>query len=732
MSAEILTQAVCHHEAGRLEKAEALYREVLKLEPDQPDALHLLGVLAHQKGDHDAAVVAIERAIAIAPEVAAYHGNLATALRALGRTEEAIRHFEKAVAQEPGLAPHHYNLAIALKAAKRPEEALPCFEKALALKSDHLEARFAYGNALREMGRPEKARRQYKKALFYDPKFAEAHRALGELAYEQAEWEQALSHFERALSLDTPFPAAVLIGITWVFSFLSSNAYQPNVENLLLKCFASPDVGHQRLALLSAEQIRFKYPHIFDGEAKDPGDAEAFLEDPLLRALLAKTINVDAALERPLTRLRRWFFLAGDVPAQALSFLAALAEQGLNNEYAFLVSPEEEAKLAALKTELESDLAPATDLTATDLDETLCRKLLLFSLYAPLHRLAEPDKLKGVSLDSWPSYLQPIVRRTLLDWFEEAAIKAKLPALTPIADATSRAVRSQYEENPYPRWFSADRQRRGVLPANLKSAAANFASADGSAEPDEILIAGCGSGQQAILRALMHPQVQITAVDLSRASLAYGVRMARRLGIENIDFLQADLLKLDVLKKQFPLIECGGVLHHLADPVAGWSVLTGLLRPGGWMFIGLYSEMARKDIVEARKWIAELGLKPTPEDMRALRKRLFFDAGDKDLPNVETFKRGNDLFDLNGCRDLLFHVQEHRFTLPQIGEILDRLGLRFAGFHLEDPSIRLTYGRQYPEDSEMTNLDNWDRFETTFPSAFVNMYQFWCEKPASA
>ena len=94
------------------------------------------------------------------------------------------------------------------------------------------------------------------------------------------------------------------------------------------------------------------------------------------------------------------------------------------------------------------------------------------------------------------------------------------------------------------------------------------------------------------------------AVDLSLTSLAYAVRKTRELGIGNIEYRQADILALGALTERFDVVDCTGVLHHLADPVAGWRILCSLLRPGGLMRIGLYSEQARRHVVRAREFIA--------------------------------------------------------------------------------------------------------------------------------
>src|SRR5258708_25956756 len=123
------------------------------------------------------------------------------------------------------------------------------------------------------------------------------------------------------------------------------------------------------------------------------------------------------------------------------------------------------------------------------------------------------------------------------------------------------------------------------------------------------------------------------AVDLSLASLGYARRKSEELGL-TIAYAQADILELERdLKKggrQFDLIESLGVLHHLADPWAGWRALLSLLRPGGFMLLGLYSEMARRPVLAARARIAERG--GGAEDIRGFRQELI-QSGDP-LPYV--------------------------------------------------------------------------------------------------
>jgi 2-polyprenyl-3-methyl-5-hydroxy-6-metoxy-1,4-benzoquinol methylase len=108
----------------------------------------------------------------------------------------------------------------------------------------------------------------------------------------------------------------------------------------------------------------------------------------------------------------------------------------------------------------------------------------------------------------------------------------------------------------------------------------------------------------------------VLAVDLSLTSLGYAMRKTRELAITNIDHAQADILKLGTLSQTFDVIEACGVLHHLDDPFAGWRVLLELLRPGGFMYLGLYSALGRKHIVNVRSLIAERGYRSSPDHIR--------------------------------------------------------------------------------------------------------------------
>ena len=193
--------AAQHHKEGRLSQAETAYQRILESDPNQPIALHLLGVVAHQTGKNDVAVDLITRAIAIDPDLAEAHSNLGTALRELGKLEEAVTSYHKALALKPDYADAHNNLGNALKDLGKPEEAVASYHKALNLKPDLAEAHNNLGNALRDLGKPDEAISSYQKALNLKPDYVNAHNNLGLALRELGRLEDALQIFE---SIDTP------------------------------------------------------------------------------------------------------------------------------------------------------------------------------------------------------------------------------------------------------------------------------------------------------------------------------------------------------------------------------------------------------------------------------------------------------------------------------------------------------------------------------------------------
>ena len=199
--AQVLQQALAHHQAGHMLQAEALYRQALVAEPLNPDALHLLGVLAYQVGQLAVAVDLITHAVAVNPAFAQAHYNLGIALKDQGRLEEAASAYHRAVAVQPDYADAHDNLGNVLLDLGRAEAAVPCYRRAIALRPGNPVTHNNLGIALKQTGQLQEATAAYRQAIALKPDYVEAHNNLGNALKELGQLEEAAQCFQRVLAM---------------------------------------------------------------------------------------------------------------------------------------------------------------------------------------------------------------------------------------------------------------------------------------------------------------------------------------------------------------------------------------------------------------------------------------------------------------------------------------------------------------------------------------------------
>jgi 2-polyprenyl-3-methyl-5-hydroxy-6-metoxy-1,4-benzoquinol methylase len=555
---------------------------------------------------------------------------------------------------------------------------------ALGRDADHLRSLVLLGDIVQQGGRNKLAVKLLSQALALDRCDVAAHDTIA-IAYQAlGRLDEAARHFTQAMALGLRDP------------------------EMLIKQSPAVAAPLRRLAAARPRQLPL-------AELLGPRGVTLIAHEAMLLALLQSKIVHDIELEQLLTAIRRGLLqeVTERHPAvidnDGLALFGALAQQCFLNEYVFALGESEREQLRQVRDRIANALGAGAEIAPLD--------VIVAASYEPLHTLPGASAL----LDrSGPEAVEQLLTQQIREPAEEAADYGEIPSLTAIDDATSLQVKSQYEENPYPRWTTVPHvhpttvvnflwDRLNILPAGWSRTTAGV----------DILIVGCGTGSHPIDSGLRFPQARILATDISRKSLAYARRKTRALGFTNVIYAQADILKLASLQRRFDVIEAVGVLHHLADPEAGWRTLLSLLRPNGLMLVGLYSATARRPLAAVRAFIAERGYRPTAAAIRNCRQDLIRRGG---MPPFRDFSS------VSGCRDLLFNVMEHQFTIPQIETFLDANRLTFLGFDQLPPDVLRQFSQQFPDTATLRDLKSWHAYEQMHPLTFGNMYFFWVQK----
>jgi tetratricopeptide (TPR) repeat protein len=757
---KVLQRGMSFHQSGQLDEAIHCYQITLEFNPENAAVLSNLGAALQATGRLEEAVSSCQKAIAIKPDYVEAYYNLGITLKAQGKLEAAVKSFQKAIVIKPDFTKVYYNLGAALQEQGNLEAAVASYQKAIAIKPDYVDAYSNIGNVLQEQGNLEAAVASYQKAIAIKPDFAEAHSNLGAALQEQGNLEEAITSYQKAIAIRPDFANAYSnLGVALMdvgkynvafvklqhsvtlepqnSSFWNSFAlcleqiaiqsYDENLAKLFSRMLEQPTVLPKRVAGTITSML-LQHPIFMQIlELARTDDLEKNLElaitqlskIPLFLKMLELSPIQSLDVEMILSRMRysiinSWVDRIDD--PNKLLFYSILAHQCFNNDYVYMETPKEAAAVNNIQDEIENFLAEKRSIPPA--------WIAILGSYRPLYIFPWAKKLLEYS---WPDELVGVLKSQLSEPLEEQEIRSRIPSMTSVKNATSMAVRNQYEDNPYPRWKKAGLCDQPKAAAQtLKEYCIDIRNDQSPAHP-EILIAGCGTGHQALQAASRFSNSRIMAVDLSLNSLSYALRKTKELKFSNIEYIHGDILELGNCGRAFDIIECRGVLHHLKDPLAGWQVLVDLLRAGGIMKIGLYSKTARRQVAAARAMIAELGYSASPDDIRRFRQELIV-MSKSSRSEVDTLVGSIDFFSLSECRDLLFHVQEHQFTLPEIKLALKGLGLRFLGFEMNNNHIMRRFRELYQEKDALVSLSRWHNFELQNPLTFSGLYEFWVQK----
>ena len=723
---ETFDLAVQEHQKNNLQVAENLYKEIIKTNPNHFESIYLLGALLIQKKDFNRSIQLLRKAVKIQPNHVSAHSNLGIALMSndVKNYPEANDCFNKAIKINPNFAEAFYNLGNMFK-EENYEKAKSLYRKALKIKPNYIKAYINLGIVSEYCNEFKEAINCYEKVTEINPNYKGAYSNLVRVFQELGEHEKAISCYKKAIQID-PSNTIIINSLSNLFKLIKldniTKTNSASLKELFLFLFRRNDINHTDI-FRSAKLLLFIGDE--DNQVSQIVNSDSLLlknkliqnlsKDELFLLILQKSLIIDKFLEKLLTRLRsEILFTLVDSNQNTLNgyfgFIVSLAEQCLLNEYVYVQSKKEINHVNLLKNKI---------LNNKEVNEL---EIAILGCYIPLYTSKNITN-KLLDYKSKNILFNNFITMQVKEPLEETKLTNSIKSFDKISDSVSKKVREQYEEHPYPRWRYTHKNLSSnfLFQLNNEIKPNKIVSSNKFANPN-VLIAGCGTGQH-IAIAKKYLNANILGVDLSLVSLAYAKRKVEELGFKNIEFLHADILQLKNLNRKFDVIECVGTLHHMKDPLEGLKILLDLLELNGFLKLGLYSEISRQHIVKAREFIKKKKFKNTIEDIRNCRELIF---NEKEDPLFQKIFNSKDFYSTSSVRDLMFHIQEHRFSILEISKILKSFNLEFLGFI--NPLIKTKFSKFFPNDKKNTSLVNWNQFEISNPNTFSNMYQFWVRK----
>ena len=571
----------------------------------------------------------------------------------------------------------------------------------------------------------EQAESQFAKAFKLNPSLTRAASSLAYTKTRQGKFVEAFQDYRELIKShpDDPHIRTKLFECT---AKITANHYDEELAGDILSLYRLEGSNYTALGTITASLLIHKYQvKQILGNDLPLGIIDTTSQDDLFCEGLSKIIFCQPTMEKFITQIRKQLLLESlahsDLKQLHMNLAVAMSLYASNMEYSLYIDSQEYHLLSALE-----DLINAVIQSNAWKPSDLAGAVLLYSMYLPLDELSCSDQLAKFGVNRWPVWARKTINHALLEIIQEKKSTEAIKSLGLITDETSQKVQSQYEQNPYPRWLHLSYNTPTNYGRALEQEFSGFRAPSFFNTGDiNVLIAGCGTGQHAIKVARYFRNVNVTAIDLSRRSLAYASKMADKYHVKNIEFIQADILNVDQLQQQFHIIESSGVLHHMADPIAGLAALEQCLVPGGLMKLALYSRAARQIILKSRQLIQKNRLTGSAHHIRLFRQAILHNEQNSVLSGILS---SSDFYNMSGCRDLVFHEHETQFDLLQIDDMLRRFELKFIGLIVQ-PLQRLEFIKFVGTDQQCNNLIEWAEYEKQYPQSFGGMYQFYCQKP---
>ena len=600
------------------------------------------------------------------------------------------------------------------------KDSIICFQKTIEINPNFSDGYYNLGIVYRKVKEIEKSINNYNYCLEFNPKKFEAYNNLGNIYKDKQNIDLAVECYVNCLEINPNYNFALQnFGICLQNYKLSkrSNVIEKHIISLLEKnkILRPVDIINSLISYMyldtNLNNIILNFESLKKSYSLDKLLTE-FLNFKILVKLLKITPITDIQIEKFLRFLRYEILLnIESIKDKEMAFNAMelIASQCFINEYIYPIKKKEEDILNIVEQKIKNIKGNSF--------KNVKLEITCLAAYKSLNTFTWSNKLIDTNI------ISNLIKQQIINPKKEENLKKEIYTKN-IKNLVSLKVKDQYENNPYPRWEKIALNNNHKEPFNFfNNLELNFKKENMKEWKNiEVLVAGCGTGQHAITTATKYKNSFITAIDLSANSLSFAKRKAIELEINNIDFVQMDLLDLKYYGKEFHIIESVGVLHHMDDPYKGWQVLYEILKSDGMIMIGLYSKLAREHIKRIRSKIKKRKIEANNKNIIKFREEILFSNENDE----KIIKNSPDFYSLSNFRDLLFHVQEYRFDIDEINNFLKKINLKFCGF--ENQELINLFKNEYIKKVDLYDLKNWKSFEIKNPRIFAGMYQFWCQK----
>lgn len=673
------------------------------------EALNDLGVKAAEEGRHSQAINLFSAAARKNPNDASIYSNYALSLRDLGFFADAIKILNHAIILDTNNPLIFFNLANLRYETGDVQAALALYEKAVRLNGLFPNLYLNYALVALEAQEYALALRTARRGIELGPKSGPLHdRLVGTLASLDVIMGDVASGLakieERLVAQETPYLAFEYVRVLSVAepSDLSMRSIG-FIERAISERWATPE----QIAPVAWARLMRDRPL-----PDDPADVTwPLIADQLLSSALIPDLDTEAWL----VRHRRALFQRAEaeiLTEREISFFSSLAQQSFLRNYLYPRDRFEQSRQPRWINALERHLDAGIDVPPL--------WILRLAASMPLHNVSGPERL--LRLPQLPSPLRPLLRQQVENPLRERELEPTIPSL---ASCKSKLdpVLLRYQAHPYPQWTwpgGLHQPERFNVYLAQRLGHSDFAPIRPTSVV-RILVAGCGTGRHSHFLARAVSDAAITAIDISRPSLAFAQRQKLADKAENVEYLEADLTQLEGWDARFDVIECAGVLHHLESPEDGLRILLSLLKTGGLIMLALYSRRARMPL---RLLHQRLGATEGSDLNLNLERARRLVIENEDLKSLASYR---DFFALNECADLLLHPRELSYDPLELQMMLTRHNLRFRGFELSSVQRNL-FKMLHRNHADLFDLEKWDSVEAKHPGLFSGMYHFWAQK----